>query len=444
MLEADLEEQQNYEIINGRRVVKKHVAAIHCANKLSLLERKVSNALLYHAFPTLRQELTHELTLQELKNLLGYRTNNNLGLKNALKKLISIVIEWNLCGDRLPDDLEGWNASSILASVSINGGVIKYQYSELIKTLLASPSVYGKINLGIQARFKSSYALALYENCARYRGLPSTKTFDIDLFRKLMGVPPDSYKKFSLFEKKVICQAVAEVNTASDIRVEPKLFKRGRKVIAIRFQLVEQKQMKRFGLSEPSKATIEAPGKQHEKSGILEREMKKMIALYGKERVDEAVSYVKSTPQYKSGQVKNIGGYVRSAITNEYSKTTQVQTDEKKISTKKQQEDALITQIKSNYRQDYQPAELYNICQKLPTDKKKEIEAGFLTQGKKFHGRLAEAILKNHQGIDNSTLFNPGNGGIVLYLQAFYPDIFEGVMTEEDYIDYCSKEAQLA
>ena len=213
---------QDFEIINGRQVVKKHVATIHCSNKLSLLERKISNALLFHAFPHLKQQLVHEIRIDELKRLIGANTRNHKALKEALRKLISTVLEWNLLGENIPElELEGWNASTILSAVSVVKGVIKYQYSELIKTLIIDPKIYGKINLAIQARFKSSYALALYENCARYRGLPYTKNIDIVIFRKLMGVEEGKYEIFRDFNRRVLNPAISEINTCSYIRVSP-------------------------------------------------------------------------------------------------------------------------------------------------------------------------------------------------------------------------------
>ena len=141
---------QEFEMINGRQVVKKHVATIHCSNKLSLLERKISNALLFHAFPYLKQQLVHEIRIDELKCLIGANTRNHKALKEALRKLICTVLEWNLLGENIPEmELEGWNASTILSSVSVVKGVIKYQYSELIKTLIIDPKIYGKINFWI-------------------------------------------------------------------------------------------------------------------------------------------------------------------------------------------------------------------------------------------------------------------------------------------------------
>ena len=71
----------------------------------------------------------------------------------------------------------------------------------IIKNLLADPTMYGKVNLTIQSRFKSAYALALYENCSRYRTIYKTKTFELSLFRKLLGVREGTYKRFDEFNK---------------------------------------------------------------------------------------------------------------------------------------------------------------------------------------------------------------------------------------------------
>ncbi len=334
-MEADILALEDHEIINGRKVVKKHVAAIHCTNKLTLLERKISNALLYHAFPTLKDELTHEIQIDQLKSLLGINTRNHKALKDALTKLISTVLEWNLCGDDLGDeDLEGWNASTILSSVSVNKGTIKYQYSELIKSLLSNPSMYGKINLAIQSRFKSAYALALYENCSRYRGLPSTKTFEMPLFRSLMGVKEGAYKKFYEFNKRVLNPAVTEINSRSDIRVYPSLVKRGNRVIAIKFKLEERNIMKRLGIAplgqgEAKKPTLNINDVATEFS-VKTSTLKKLIAEHGELKVKDAIEYVKSRPQYQAGQINNLAGYLHSAIVNEYKE--QPLTERKRIS----------------------------------------------------------------------------------------------------------------
>jgi hypothetical protein len=144
-----------------RKELKKHVAIIHCANTFSLLQRKLSNALLYHAYPQLLLKEEHEISIRQLCNIIDYSGNNYAVIKQALKQLIATVIEWNVIDETGEED---WSASAILASVRLKGATCYYAYSKRLCQLLANPSMYAKINLAVQARFNSSYGLALYEN----------------------------------------------------------------------------------------------------------------------------------------------------------------------------------------------------------------------------------------------------------------------------------------
>ena len=86
-----------------KRELKKHAATIHCSNTLSLLQRKITNALLYHAYKELMLKDEHEITVKQLCRLIGYQGNNHAAIKDALKGLISTVIEWNLINDETGD-----------------------------------------------------------------------------------------------------------------------------------------------------------------------------------------------------------------------------------------------------------------------------------------------------------------------------------------------------
>jgi hypothetical protein len=147
--------------------LKKHVAAIHSSNKLSLVQRKIANALLFNAYDELLAKEEHQINVRTLCNLIGYDSNDYKTIKKALINLLSTVIEWNLVdGSRL--DAEGiWNASSIIADASIDGAVCTYSYSNKMKKLLYSPELYGRLNMVVQAKFQSTYGLALYENCIK-------------------------------------------------------------------------------------------------------------------------------------------------------------------------------------------------------------------------------------------------------------------------------------
>src|SRR5438477_13083872 len=106
-------------IKSEKHELKKHAAAIHCSNSLSLLQRKISNALLYHAYKELMLKEEHEISVKQLCKLIGYQGNNHSAIRDALRELISTVIEWNLIDEKT--GTENWTASSIIESVRLEG-----------------------------------------------------------------------------------------------------------------------------------------------------------------------------------------------------------------------------------------------------------------------------------------------------------------------------------
>jgi hypothetical protein len=301
------------------RELKKHAASIHCSNSLSLLQRKISNALLYHAYKELLTQEEHEISIKQLCNLIAYSGNNHSAIKDALKGLLSTVIEWNVVSDTT--GIEDWTASSILASVSLRGPTCLYAYSPRMKQLLHSPTMFGKINLFVQSRFKSSYGLALYENCIRYRGLPFTKWLDMETFRKLMGVPDDKYTIFRDFKKRVLDKSVEEVNTYADLFVEPELAKEGRQVSRIRFVLKERPKKNRLGQpANHSDATEpnDVRNKLLNQFYLAEEQIEQILRDYNHEFILEKMAIVEESKNYQQGKVQNIAGYFLSALKNNY------------------------------------------------------------------------------------------------------------------------------
>ncbi len=294
--------------------LKKHAAAIHCSNSLSLLQRKISNALLYHAYKELLLKDEHQISIKQLCNLIAYNGNNHAAIKDALKGLLSTVIEWNVVSDTT--GTEDWTASSVLASVSLQGPICLYAYSPRMKQLLHSPSMFGKINLFIQSRFKSSYGLALYENCIRYRGLPFTKWLDMNTFRNLMGVPTDKYPIFRDFKRRVLDKSVEEVNTYSDLIVESELFKEGRQVTKIRFALKDRAKKARLGNSVSDDKGMRSTLVTH--FGLSPEQCEQVIQEYDAEFIIEKIAVIEASKNYQQGKVQNLAGYFLSALKNNY------------------------------------------------------------------------------------------------------------------------------
>jgi len=296
--------------------LKKHAATIHCSNTLSLLQRKISNALLYHAYQELLLKEEHEITIKELCKLIAYQGHNHAAIKDALKGLLSTVIEWNVVND--VTGVEDWTASSILASVSLQGPNCLYAYSPRMKQLLHSPTMFGKINLFIQSRFKSSYGLALYENCIRYRGLGFTKWFEIDLFRKLMGVPVGKYTVFRDFKRRVLDKSVEEVNTYSDLIVVPEVWREGRQVVKVRFGMKERAKKVRLGAQPIESVEDDLMIKMMNDYGLRAEQAKHVIQEYERAFILEKMSVIEVSSNFQQGRVNNLAAYFISALKHDY------------------------------------------------------------------------------------------------------------------------------
>ncbi len=294
--------------------LKKHVATIHSANKLSLVQRKIANALLFNAYSELSEKHEHQIHIRTLCDLIGYNSNELNAIKKALVSLISTVIEWNLVDKERLDRVGVWNASAIIADASIDGPLCTYSYSHKMRQLLFRPEVYGRLNMQVQARFKSSYGLVLYENCARYQNIQETPWFDMTVFRKLMGVDETKYAVFKDFRKRVIDIALKEVNEYSGLNVAYLLKKVGRKPVAIKFSVnpAENKVLEEI-VSESKVENI----LQHE-FAFSKQQASAALADFGEAYVEEKIAVVKDSLSYKKQAIQHLSGYMHSALVQDY------------------------------------------------------------------------------------------------------------------------------
>lgn len=294
--------------------LKKHIATIHCHGKITLLQRKIANALLFHAYHNLMTQDDHVIQISELTKLVGFDSNDHRKVKDALLKLLSTVIEWNVI-DELSEDSETWNASSIISDVSIRGSICRYSYSNKMRKLLYHPVRYGKIDLNIQTKFQSSYGLTLYENCNRYKSIGNTPWFDLETFRKLMGVEDGLYKIFRDLNHRVIKKAVEEVNQYTLMSVEPEFKKLNRQVVSIRF-LIRNKQQQNAILSQDTFNDLVEKLKQ--KFGFSSKQVDEVFKQFDKSYIEEKINLITNSEPYKNGVIRNLSKYLMAALKDDY------------------------------------------------------------------------------------------------------------------------------
>lgn len=349
--------------------LKKHVATIHSSNKLSLLQRKIANALLYNAYDDLLIKEEYQIHIGSLCKLIGYDSHDHKSIKKALVNLLSTVIEWNLI-DGTKVDTEGvWNASSIIADASIEGAICTYSYSNKMRKLLHRPELYGRLNMQVQAQFQSSYGLALYENCIRYQNIGQTPWFNLAKFRQLMGIEEGKYKIFRDFKTRVLDKAVKEVNKYSPIIVDSQMRKQNRQVIAIQF-LIKQAN----GVIIPDKEENALLQTVHAETlkiifGLSKKQIADVFSAYSSDYIASKITLIENSTSFKTKKINNLAKYFLSALQEDYQSAVSNTKKEKMMTTKQKQNE----QTKADEYRRFQDKQLYQLFEQRNATEKETI-----------------------------------------------------------------------
>ena len=218
--------------------------AIQIQNRITHLQRRAWNVLLANAYHELADKDIHRVSMVELAAKLGFDSKNDEYLKGMIKSLVDCTVEWNILGK---NNKQVWGAAALLGSVEIENGICTYNFPAHLRMKLHNPIMYTRLNLRLQNRFKSQYALILWEVCFDYfnveRSQGETPFIPIETFRELMGVESKEYPLFGELNRNVIKPAIKEINNLTDyfIEVEQKRF--GRKIAELKFSIVKVKKL---------------------------------------------------------------------------------------------------------------------------------------------------------------------------------------------------------
>ncbi len=314
--------------------VIKHSGAIQVsANQISLLQRKIWNVLLANAFDDLLSKDEYSITIKDLAEILKFDSNDIELVKEAVTKMQKVLVQWNV----LEKDDEAWISSQFLGEVNITkqSGVIFYTWGKYLREKLYNPTMYAKINLAVQSKFKSKYALILYELCLDYfikkQGKGETPWIDIEDFRKLMGADNDKYySNFKYLNRKVLKVALNEVNKESDIFIKVSRRMESRKVVALKFHIsptpYSNNLLTRL-IKSPKQGELSFKSEDEEKKELYERMTKAFTlsdrqaqeilnTMHDFEEVKEILDMVER--RVKRDEIMNIGAYTYKALKDQY------------------------------------------------------------------------------------------------------------------------------
>jgi hypothetical protein len=385
-----------------KKEVIKHSSAIQISNKVNLLQRKAWNVLLANAFDNLEDQEEHKIKLKDLCFVLKYDRRNDFYLKQLLKDLVSINVEWNVLGK----DGEEWGIAALLAEAEIINGVCYYSYGARFRKRLHNPNMYAKISLNLQNRFNSKYSLALYELFIDYFNTKAkygeTPWITIEKFRKLLGLNENEYKQFKILNRDIIKKAIMEINKKSNLFVESKYKRESKKVISVKF-IIKKNFENTIDIEALSKektnfeTTLKLPLPKFEIENkklyqILIGEFgisrnKAMKILKGKDEfyIKEILDSVRM--EIKKGTIKNIPAFTVRAIEEDYrSKKPKADVErEKKQKEKekkrakivmKEQEKKLMEKLRDEFEKQKRD-ELKKVLDTLSDMKKQQLEDEF-------------------------------------------------------------------
>ena len=194
---------------------------------------------------------------------LGFNSKNETYLQEILEALVDCKVKWNVLDK---DKEEEWGIAVLLASADIKNGVCTYGFAPHLRLKLHNPRIYAKLNLRLQNRFKSQYALVLWEVCFDYfdadRDQGETPFISIETFKELLGLGKDDYPVYSEFNRSVVKPALKEINdlTSYHIAVEQKRI--GRRIAELKFRITKATSVEQIPIQESLFPDIEnlSPG----------------------------------------------------------------------------------------------------------------------------------------------------------------------------------------
>lgn len=320
---SELEIRKSNEAI-GLRVV---------SGRLTLLNRKVFNVLMYHAqqirklgqdapIDTPAAQKYFWVPLSVLARNASYDSRDMQFLREQIEEMQDIKL--------LLETDRQWTSERLIASVTFvnpkglhsrTGQVwVGFAFPPEVHESVMQPETYTRLSIQYQGLLKSGTALALYELCRRYATNPSklTSTYTVEHWYGLLTGNPmpekaEDLPEYKYFKRDVLKNAIAEVNRITDIEVELIEHKVGRRVQHLQFR-VEFKPDRQNEARAPFTIDLSLLEKLMG-LGMTQQEASNVIGEYPEEKISQALAVVAARVNSANGApVNSKVAYLRWAL----------------------------------------------------------------------------------------------------------------------------------
>ena len=234
---------------SGQFVVKSN-DLVEVRYRLSLQESHVVLWLLTQIKPDDEGFKTHQLKVEDFANMAGLRVDSQYEeLKKTTLRLMQRVMQI-----RDPNKKKLIQVSWLSSAVYEDGrGSVALRFDpELKPYLLQLKSQFTKIDIADTMKFKSVYAVRIFELLVQHASIGKRGT-SIDELRAWCGIKKTEYALYADLKRDVINRAKTEINAKTNYEVDYTEIKESRKVIGLEWTI---KHKTHFEKSQSEKAAI--------------------------------------------------------------------------------------------------------------------------------------------------------------------------------------------
>ena len=181
---------------------------------LRLHDKRLFNEMLANAWSEIGEGKEHRIHKNDIRAI----DKNLERLEESVGRLMGTIIK-----TIVEDDGEKYKRTFTFLSRIDNAirddGWIKYKFSDDAENMMLNSNVFARIQREVMFALSSRYSLSLYEILAKRVNLSHTQKemFELDVFRRMLGVPEDKYKLMSHLRTRILDTAFGEVQQLTNI-----------------------------------------------------------------------------------------------------------------------------------------------------------------------------------------------------------------------------------
>ena len=295
------------------QLVTKQNNLIKSSYRLTLQEQR----LLYVMISMINKEdddfQDYIVDLKEFSKIVGYKGKSFYSEAIKItKKLESRVLE-----------IENIEKGSLLQISWISSaeyikekGYVKICFDPKLKPyLLQIKGSYTQFTLLNILKLRSAYAVRIYELLKQYEGFQKERKFPLEDLKRMLGLGENEYKLFGDFKRYVLEKSKKEINQKTDLHIDYRTVKLGRKVEGIVFLINQKSNNKELPIIEEIK-NKKLYNKLINKFQQSPKQSREYLEKFTENQIEQNLKIIEY--KYKNGKISNLGAYTHKAITENY------------------------------------------------------------------------------------------------------------------------------